>query len=322
VKLIIQIPCLNEERTLPATLAALPRSIAGVDCIEVLVIDDGSTDRTAEVARALGVDHIHVHRKNQGLGRAFRSGLEQSLRLGADIIVNTDGDGQYAGADIAQLVRPILDGRADIVIGDRRPASNPEFGRGKRLLQRFGSSMVRRLSGLRVPDAVSGFRAISRECALKLNMLSRFSYTVEMIIQAANREMTVVSVPVATNPKTRESRLFRNIPQFVARQCVGMVRMYAMYRPMRFFFTIGGALSLLGLVPVARFLFYYFAGHGAGHVQSLVLGGALLSIGFMVCVTGLLSDLISQNRQLLEMVLEKVREGESGAGDAAARRRD
>lgn len=308
MKLIIQIPCLNEEHTLPMTLAELPRSIAGVDCVEILVIDDGSSDRTVEVARSLGVDHIYRHKNNQGLGRAFRSGLDQALKLGADIIVNTDGDGQYAGADVAELVRPIVEGRADIVIGDRRPASNPEFGLVKRALQWLGSLVVRQLSGASVPDAVSGFRAISREAAMRLNILSRFSYTVEMIIQASNKQLMVASVPVRTNPKTRESRLFRNIPQFVARQLVGMLRMYAMYRPMRFFFTLGAALSLLGLFPIARFLIFYFAGDGGGRIQSLVLGGVLLTMGFLVFVTGLLSDLISQNRQLTEITLEKMRE--------------
>ena len=317
MKLVIQIPCLNEEHTLAATLAELPDTIDGIDQIDVLVIDDGSTDRTIEVARELGVDHVYCHRGNQGLGRAFRSGLDQALRLGADIIVNTDADGQYAGQDIPALIRPILAGEADIVIGDRRPSSNPDFGPGKRCLQWFGSWTVRQLSGTRVPDAVSGFRAISRDCALKLNILSRFSYTIEMIIQAANRDMTVVSVPVSTNPATRPSRLFTNIPQFVARQLVSMVRMYAMYRPMRFFFTLGTLVSLLGLLPIARFLFYYLAGGGAGHIQSLVLGGAIVSMGFMVFVTGLLSDLIAQNRQLLEMQLEKVREREYRQNHAA-----
>jgi glycosyltransferase involved in cell wall biosynthesis len=307
VKLVIQIPCLNEEHTLPGTVAALPRSLDGIDQVEFLVIDDGCSDRTVDVARSLGVDHIHSHTSNQGLGRAFRSGLEQALILGADIIVNTDGDGQYAGEDIAALVKPILEERADIVIGDRRPASNPEFGYGKRALQWFGSHVVKQLSGANVPDAVSGFRAISRDSALKLNILSQFSYTVEMIIQAANKQMNVVSVPVRTNPKTRESRLFNNIPQFVARHVVGMIRMYAMYRPMRFFFTLGTILSLLGLMPITKFVFYYFSGDGEGHIQSLVLGGALLSMGFMVFVTGLLSDLISQNRQLIEIALEKAR---------------
>ena len=312
MKLIIQIPCLNEEQTLPATLADLPRRIEGVDAIEVLVVDDGSRDRTIEVARSMGVTHIVRHTTNRGLGRAFRSGLDRALIEGADIIVNTDGDGQYSGGSIEALIRPILDGRADIVIGDRRTATNPQFSKSKKLLQWLGSYVVRSLSGVNIPDAVSGFRAISRQAALRLNILSAFSYTVEMIIQAGNKQMTVVSVPVDTNPQTRESRLFRNIPQFIARQLVGMLRMYAMYRPMRFFFYLGCILCGAGLIPVARFLLAYFSGAGDGHVQSLVLGGALLTMGFMVFVSGLLSDLISQNRQLAEITLEKIRAIELG----------
>lgn len=307
MKLIIQIPCLNEELTLPATLAALPRRLDGVDTVELLVIDDGSDDRTAEVARSLGVEHIVRHRTNCGLGRAFRSGLDRALKEGADIIVNTDADGQYSGSSVPALIQPILDGRADIVIGDRNTAGNPEFGRIKKFLQWLGSFVVRSLSGLNIPDAVSGFRAISRQAALRLNVLSAFSYTVEMIIQAANKQITVLSVPVGTNPETRESRLFRNMPQFIARQMVGMLRMYAMYRPMRFFFYLGSTLSVVGAIPVIRFLLAYWGGEGDGHVQSLVLGGALLTMGFVVFVSGLLSDLISQNRQLSEITLEKVR---------------
>lgn len=307
VKLVIQIPCLNEEHTLPATLADLPRRLDGVDAIEVLVIDDGSDDRTVEVARSLGVHHIVRHTANCGLGRAFRSGLDRALREGADIIVNTDGDGQYRGSSIEALIRPILDGRADIVIGDRGTATNPEFGRSKKFLQWLGSYVVRSLSGVQVPDAVSGFRAISRQAALRLNILSAFSYTVEMIIQAGNKQMNVLSVAVETNPRTRESRLFRNIPQFVSRQLVAMLRMYAMYQPMRFFFYLGSLIAVVGLVPVLRFLLAYWNGEGDGHVQSLVLGGTLLTVGFVVFLGGLLSDLISQNRQISEIALEKVR---------------
>lgn len=307
MKLIIQIPCLNEEQTLQATLAELPRHIDGVDIIEILIIDDGSTDKTLEVAEACGVDHIFRHKTNQGLGRAFRTGLDNAVILGADIIVNTDGDGQYSGHSIEALIKPILAGQADIVIGDRDTSNNPEFGFIKKCLQRLGSHVVRSLSGIDVVDAVSGFRAISRDAALKLNVLSKFSYTIEMIIQAGNKQMSVVSVPIATNPKTRESRLFTNIPQFVSRQLVSMIRMYAMYRPMRFFFYIGTVISLAGLIPIVRFLVFYFSGQGDGKLQSLVLGGALITMGFIVFVSGLLSDLISQNRQLNEIALEKIR---------------
>ena len=308
MKLIIQIPCFNEELTLKATLEELPQNIEGIDVIETLIIDDGSTDKTLEVAKACGVDHVFSHKANQGLGRAFRTGLDNALKLGADIIVNTDGDGQYSGGSIADLVGPVLNGKADIVIGDRDTANNPEFGFVKKCLQRLGSHVVRSLSGIDVADAVSGFRAISRHAALRLNVLSKFSYTVEMLIQAGNKQMSVASVPVTTNPKTRESRLFTSIPEFVGRQLLSMIRMYAMYRPMRFFFYLGTVLTVLGLIPIVRFLIFYFSGDGGGYIQSLILGGALLTMGFIVFVSGLLSDLISQNRQLSEIALEKVRE--------------
>ena len=307
MKLIIQIPCLNEEVTLPATIADLPTHIDGIDSIEVLVIDDGSTDKTLAVAKGLGVPHVVHHKQNQGLGRAFRTGLEKALELEADIIVNTDGDGQYAGADIAKLIGPILAGNVDIVVGARDIAGNTEFTAGKKALQMLGSKVVRYLSGIAIPDAVSGFRAISRAAALELNILSTFSYTTEMLIQAGNKGMRVKSVTVATYPKTRESRLFRNIPQFIARQLVSMVRMYAMYRPMRFFFYLGSLFFLAGSVPIVRFLYLYLLNDGAGKVQSLVLGTALLTMGFIVLVAGLLSDLISQNRQLNEITLHKLR---------------
>jgi glycosyltransferase involved in cell wall biosynthesis len=312
LKLIIQIPCLNEEHTLPATLAELPRDIAGIDSIEILVVDDGSTDQTVEIARVHGVHHVLRHTCHQGLGRAFRTGLDAALKLGADIIVNTDGDGQYCGGDIPKLIAPILAGEADIVVGDRQTAKNAEFSFTKKCLQWLGSYVVRSLSGTDLPDAVSGFRAISRKSAIRLNILSKFSYTVEMLIQAGNKQMSVVSVPVRTNPKTRESRLFASIPQFVSRQLVSMVRMYAMYRPMRFFLYLGLLLSVVGVFPIIRFLMSYFSGDGAGNIQSLILGGVLMIMGFMIFTTGLLSDLISHNRQLSEIALEKIRGMELG----------
>jgi len=310
VKLIVQIPCLNEEQTLPATLAAIPRNIPGVDVVEILIINDGSTDSTSEVAKEHGANHILEHSVNQGLGRAFRAGIDQALKLGADIIVNTDGDGQYAGEYIPALIDPILNSNADIVVGDRQTASIDEFGLSKKFLQWMGSYAARTLSDTNIPDAVSGFRAISRGAALQLNILSKFSYTVEMIIQAGNKQMNIVSVPVRVNKKTRPSRLFRSTPHFVMKQMVGMLRMYAMYRPMRFFFYLATFISILGLVPIIRFLLNYLEGNGAGNIQSLILGGALLTMGFTVFVTGLLSDLISQNRQLSEITLTKIREME------------
>jgi glycosyltransferase involved in cell wall biosynthesis len=310
MKLIVQIPCFNEEETLAQTIADLPRHIDGIDRVEVLVIDDGSTDRTGEVARRAGADHIVRHLRNQGLARAFRTGLDACLGLGADLIVNTDADNQYAGAAIPELVRPILEGRADIVLGDRRPGHLPHFSAGKRRLQSLGSRVVRRLSRFsasEVPDAVSGFRALSRAAALKLNIASSFSYTIEMLIQAGHERMAVASVPVAVNPRTRASRLFRSVPQFLAQSLVTMVRTYTMYKPLRVFTGLGIAFVLAGSVPVIRFLVYYLMGEGTGKVQSLVLGGVLLIFGFVSLLIGVIADLIAFNRSLLETVLEKVR---------------
>jgi glycosyltransferase involved in cell wall biosynthesis len=310
MKLIVQIPCYNEEETLPRTVADIPRQIAGIDRVEILVIDDGSTDRTVEAARAAGVDHVIRNTINQGLARSFRRGLDECLRLGADIIVNTDGDNQYAGGDIAKLVQPILDHSAEIVIGDRQTSKIEHFSPLKKFLQWLGSGVVRKLSGVMVPDAVSGFRAISRKAAIRLNIISSFSYTIEMLIQAGNKQMAVTHVPVATNPVTRESRLFKSIPAFIGYQLINMIRMYAMYQPLRVFFYIGTALSLAGILPILRFLFFYFKGAGEGHIQSVILGGVFLSMGFIAYLVGLVADLISHNRQLLEMTLERVKRAE------------
>ncbi len=307
MKLIVQIPCYNEEKTLPQTVADIPRQIEGVDEVEILVIDDGSTDRTVEVARELGVDHIVRNKINMGLARTFRKGLDACLHLGADIIVNTDGDNQYAGADIPKLIQPILEGRAEMVIGDRQTSKIKHFSKVKKFLQWLGSGVVRKLAGVWVPDAVSGFRAFSREAAIKLNIVSSFSYTIETVIQAGKKDIAVTSVPVRTNPKTRESRLFTSIPKFIERQLSTIIRMYAMYQPMRVFFYIGTFLSVLGLIPIIRFIYFYFTTGGAGHIQSLVLGGVLLMMGFIAYLIGLVADLIGFNRQLIEMTLEKVR---------------
>jgi glycosyltransferase involved in cell wall biosynthesis len=307
MKLIVQIPCFNEDATLPEVVRDIPRHIPGVDQVEVLVVDDGSTDRTLDVARELGVDHVVRHTTNQGLARSFRTGLDAALMLGADIVVNTDGDNQYAGADIPRLIQPILDGSADIVVGDRETHRLAHFSPSKKRLQALGSWVVRTLSGTGVPDTVSGFRAISRDAALQLNIVSPFSYTIEMLIQAGNKRLAITTVPVATNPVARKSRLFRTTPHFISRSVATMVRVYAMYKPLSTFFYIGAALGMVGLVPILRFLYFYAMGQGAGHVQSLVLGGALVVIGFMALLIGLVADLINFNRQLIEITLEKVR---------------
>ncbi|MEJ2402605.1 MAG: glycosyltransferase family 2 protein [Xanthomonadales bacterium] len=315
MKVIVQIPCFNEEATLPQTVADIPRQIEGVDTVEVLIIDDGSTDRTVEVAREIGVDHIVINKRNQGLAASFRNGLDMSLKLGADIVVNTDGDNQYAGWDIPKLIAPILDGTADIVIGDRQTDRIEHFSKGKKVLQKLGSGLVRSLSGTEVPDAVSGFRAYSRDAALQMNIVSSFSYTIETVIQAGTKQLAVTSVPVETNAKTRESRLFSSIPRFIQRQVDTIVRMYSMYKPLRVFLAIGILLVVIGSIPIARFLFFYFSGDGAGHVQSLILGGTLLILGFVTFLIGLLADLVGFNRRLIEIVLEKVRRLEIDRND-------
>ncbi len=322
MKLIVQIPCLNEEGTLAQTVADIPRQIEGIDQVEVLIIDDGSTDRTVEVAGECGVDHVVRNLNNKGLAASFRIGLDACMRLGADIIVNTDGDNQYQGQDIAKLVAPIVRGEADIVIGDRQTDTIPHFDLHKKILQKFGSAIVRVLSGANIPDAVSGFRAFSRDAAMQLNILTNYSYTVETILQAGKRNLAVTSVCVGTNPKTRESRLVRNIPSFVINQVNTMTRMYAMHQPLRYFFVISLVIMLGGLVPMVRFLHFYLLGLGDGHVQSLILGGALLMIGFQVLVMGFLGDVISFNRRLIEEILFRVKKIEIDYFEGGKKSRD
>lgn len=318
MKLIVQIPCLNEEEFLAETIADIPRQIPGIDLVEVLVIDDASTDNTIAVAEAAGADYILRNRVHLGLARSFRRGLDAALAFGADIIVNTDGDHQYCGADIPQLIEPILHGQADIVIGDRQTANIPHFSPLKKALQHLGSSVVRRLAGIQVRDTVSGFRAFDRDAAIRLNIVSSFSYTIETVIQAGKRQLAIASVPVRTNRTTRRSRLFRSIPHFMQNSLVTMMRMYAMYQPLRVFSYLGGLLVLLGLLPIGRFLWFYFTEGAAGHLQSLLLGGVLVIIGFLTFVVGLVADLISLNRQLLEMTLERVKRLELGLSEDSA----
>ncbi len=307
MKLIVQIPCYNEETTLPLTLADLPRQLPGVDLIEVLVVDDGSADRTAEVARQLGVDHIVRHTRNRGLAAAFQTGLDAALAAGADIIVNTDADNQYCGADIEKLVAPIIAGQADIVVGDRGVAALAHFSPLKRLLQRLGSWVVARAAGIPIPDATSGFRAFSREAAMRLTVLGEYTYTLETLIQAGARGMAVKFVPVRTNPQTRQSRLIRNMPSFLALQAVTIVRFYTMYRPLRVFMTAGGILIAGALILGLRFLYFYMIGRGAGHVQSLILAAILSIVGFQLGLIGLVAELVRLNRRMLEEVVYRAR---------------
>ena len=314
-KLIIQIPCFNEAEALPATVAALPKSIPGIDEIETLVIDDGSTDGTAEVARRHGVQHIVRHRRNRGLAAAFQSGLDTALAAGADIIVNTDADGQYRGEDIAVLVAPVVAGEADIVIGDRGVGKNEHFHPFKRQLQRFGSLVVRRLSRTTITDAVSGFRAISRDAAQRITITTEFSYTTDMLIQSGRKRMAIASVPIRTNSTERPSRLFKSIPQFIANTMITILRAYATYNPLRTFALMGLLITLVGMIPILRFLWFWIAGDGAGHVQSLVLGGALLILGTLTVIMSLLADMIGTNRKLLETTLAHIRRlEENGMG--------
>lgn len=307
MKLIVQIPCYNEEKTLPETVRAIPRQIEGIDHVGVLVIDDGSSDNTTDVAKDIGVDHIVKNTCNKGLARTFLIGLDASLKLGADIIVNTDGDGQYKGEDIPKLIDPILKGEADIVIGDRETEKMPDFSVTKKRLQKVGSMVVRLLSGTDVPDAVSGFRALSRDAAMQMNIVSPFSYTIETVIQAGKKQFAVASVPIGTNPKTRGSRLFKSIPHFIERSVTTMVRMYTMYQPLRVFFYIGCFCIFCGLIPSIRFLFYYFMGQGGGKVQSLILAAVLFLVGFQALMIGLVADVISFNRKLIEETLLRVK---------------
>ena len=311
VKLIVQIPCLNEEETLPATLATIPRHIPGIDRIEILVIDDGSTDATVETARLHGVHHVVRHVGNKGLAEAFQSGIDACLKLGADIIVNTDGDNQYPQDAIPDLIAPILAHRADIVIADRQTDTIEHFSGSKKVLQKFGSWVVRKGSGTNVPDAPSGFRAYSREAALRLNLVTKHSYTLETIIQAGKKNLIIDTIPVKTNLVTRPSRLMRGNFDYIKKQGATIVRIYAMYEPMKFFFLAGSALFLLGLAVLARVLILKLLGGTlASYIPAIVAGGVMMIIGVLIVLIGLVADLIASVRRLLEDTLYRVKKME------------
>lgn len=305
MKIIIQIPCLNEEATLPLVLESIPKHIPGADTIEVLVVDDGSKDRTVQVAKQYGVKHFVHHTRNQGLGRSFHDGIEKALELGADIIVNTDGDNQYPQASIPELVQPIIDGRADIVVADRQTATIEHFSPLKKMLQRLGSRVVNYAAGTNLPDAASGFRAYSRESLLQLNTITRFSYCMETIIQAGNKRLAIASIPIKTNPKLRESRLFNSMFEHVLKSGMAIVRAYVMYRPNVIFGWLAAALTILGLVPFARYLYFALVEHASrGHLQSLIIGSVLLIAAFLSFALTIIADLIRINRILIEDQLE------------------
>lgn len=310
-KLVIQIPCLNEADTLPTTLAALPRQIPGVDEVVVLVIDDGSTDRTVDVARGHGVTHIVRHPMRRGLAAAFESGLEAALAIGADIIVNTDGDNQYPGESIPDLVAPILAARADLVVGDRKPGFNPEFSWSKRLLQRVGSWVVAQAAGTPVPDATSGFRAYTRDAALRLQLFTRYTYTLETLIQASKKGLRVAHVEVPVNPVTRPSRLMRSQWEYVKRSAATILRLYAIYEPLRTFGLLSLPFILVGLALLGRFGVFYLLGYlndgVARLLQSVFIGGTSLIIGILILIFGLLADLIAANRRLTEETLYRLK---------------
>jgi len=315
VKLVVQVPCLNEEETLPLVLQSIPREIPGIDEIVVLVIDDGSTDRTVEVARAHGVRHFVFHAGNQGLARSFQDGVSYALELGADIVVNTDGDNQYPQERISNLVQPIVDGTADIVIADRQVHLVEHFSQAKIALQKVGSRVVNRAAGTHLPDAASGFRAYSRESLMRLNTVTRFSYCMETIIQAGNKRLAIASVPVVTNAKTRESRLFKSTRQHVFKSATAIVRAYIMYRPYVIFGWFGCMFALLGLLPFARYAVLVAIGESGGHLQSLLVGAVLLIISFLTLMLGVISDLIRTNRTLIETTLEHTKRARFGLSE-------
>ncbi len=315
-KLIIQIPCYNEENTLSGMLADLPKELPGIDEIEILVINDGSTDNTVDVARKNGVKHIISLTKRKGLAAVFTAGIDASLKLGADIIVNADADNQYRGEDIGRLIRPIIEEKADLVIGNRKIEEIKDFSFMKKKLQRIGSRVVRYLSGLDIPDATTGFRAYSRDAAIGINVLSEFTYTLETIIAAGNNGVAVENIEVSTNPETRKSRLFRNIPEYITRSIATLIRVYTMYRPLKVFARMGAFLFFGGVILGMRFLYFFIVHKGAaGHIQSLILSAVFLIVGFQIMLLGMLADLIAANRRLIENTLNRIKRMELKKGD-------
>ncbi len=310
MKLIIQIPCYNEEEALAVSLSALPREVPGVDVVEWLVVDDGSTDRTVAVAKTCAVDHIVSHSKNLGLAKAFMTGLNACIGLGADIIVNTDADNQYCAESIPDLVRPILEKKAEIVIGARPIDEIDHFSSLKKFLLKLGSWVVRMASNTNIPDAPSGFRAMSRKAALQLNVFSEYTYTLDSIIQAGQKDIPITWVPIKTNRFLRPSKLIKSIPSYVRRSILTIMRIFVVYQPFRFFASIGALLFLLGFLLGCRFLVYYFLGSGRGHIQSLILASILIGIGFQTIMVAFIADLMAVNRRLLEELQYRLRDSE------------
>jgi len=300
MKLIIQIPCYNEAETLAIALAALPREVEGFDSVEWLIINDGSTDDTVKVAKECGVDHIVNFKHNQGLAKGFMAGIKESLKQGADVIVNTDADNQYEAEDIPKLTQPIIEGKAEYVIGARPIAQTEHFSPAKKMLQKLGSWVVRKASRTDIPDAPSGFRAISRECAMQLNVYNNYTYTLETIIQAGQKNMAITSVPIRTNEDLRPSRLLSSIPNYIKKSVVTIVRISVVYKSFQFFMSIAALLFGLGFLLALRYLYFYFTGDGEGHTQSVILSGVLMGMGFQTGLIAFIADLLSVNRKLLE----------------------
>ena len=312
MKLIIQIPCLNEAKTLEVALNDLPKHIEGIDEIEYLIINDGSTDNTVEVAKNWGVDYVVNFVNNKGLARGFIAGLDACIRNGADIIVNTDADNQYRGSDIEKLIQPILRGEAEIVIGERPIDDTEYFAPLKKKLQHLGSFVVRKASATDIPDAPSGFRAFSREAAMRLNVINNYTYTLETIVQAGRNQMAITSVPISTNPELRKSRLFHSMGGYIKKSVLTIIRAFMMYKPLVFFTVVGAVPFLAGVALMVRFLVFFFKGAGMGHIQSLVFASTLMMIGFMTFIMGLQADIMAANRKLLEDIQYRLRRMEFG----------